>query len=80
MPAWRARPTPLPFSSNRSFLRLSAATLGIKNPYHAFSRALGFFYQPPPYPPGIHATAVIDPTAQIGEERISAPTSSSVRT
>src|SRR5580698_3847349 len=49
------------------FQEISAATLRIKNPYHAFSRALGLFYQPPTYPPGIHPTAVIDPTAVIGE-------------
>jgi UDP-3-O-[3-hydroxymyristoyl] glucosamine N-acyltransferase len=49
------------------FQEITAATLRIKNPYHAFSRALGFFYQPPAYPPGIHSTAVIDPTAEIGE-------------
>jgi UDP-3-O-[3-hydroxymyristoyl] glucosamine N-acyltransferase len=49
------------------FQEIEAATLRIKNPYHAFSRALGFFYQPPAYPPGIHPTAVIDPTAAIGE-------------
>ena len=49
------------------FPEISAATLRIKNPYHAFSRTLALFYQPPAYPPGIHATAVIDPTAQIGE-------------
>jgi UDP-3-O-[3-hydroxymyristoyl] glucosamine N-acyltransferase len=48
------------------FQEISAATLRIKNPYHAFSRALGLFYQPPAYPPGIHHTAVIDPTAIIG--------------
>jgi UDP-3-O-[3-hydroxymyristoyl] glucosamine N-acyltransferase len=47
------------------FPEISAATLRIKNPYHAFSRALALFYQPPSYPPGIHATAIIDPTAQI---------------
>ena len=33
------------------FQEISAATLRIKNPYHAFSRALGLFYQPPAYPP-----------------------------
>ena len=49
------------------FPEITAATLRIKNPYHAFSRALAFFYQPPSYPPGIHSTAVIDPTAEIGE-------------
>ncbi len=48
------------------FPEIAAATLRIKNPYHAFSRALALFYQPPAYPPGIHPTAVIDPTAKIG--------------
>src|SRR5215472_3127253 len=49
------------------FPEIETATLRIRNPYHAFSRALGLFYQPPPYTPGIHPTAVIDPTATIGE-------------
>lgn len=49
------------------FPEISAATLRIKNPYHAFSRALALFYQPPVYPQGVHPTAVIDPTAEIGE-------------
>jgi UDP-3-O-[3-hydroxymyristoyl] glucosamine N-acyltransferase len=49
------------------FQEIAAATLRIKNPYLAFSRALGLFYQPPAYSPGIHTTAVIDPTAEIGE-------------
>ena len=48
------------------FQEIEAATLRLKNPYLAFSRALGLFYQPPAYPPGIHATAVIDPSAEIG--------------
>jgi len=50
------------------FQQIPTATLRLKNPYFAFSRALGFFYQPPAYPPGIHPTAVIDPTAQIGPD------------
>ncbi|PSH05112.1 MAG: UDP-3-O-(3-hydroxymyristoyl)glucosamine N-acyltransferase [Acidobacteria bacterium] len=37
------------------------------NPYLAFARALELFYQPPRYQPGIHSTAVIDPTAKIGK-------------
>jgi UDP-3-O-[3-hydroxymyristoyl] glucosamine N-acyltransferase len=49
------------------FPEIAAATLRIKNPYWAFSRALALFYQPPAYPSGIHPTAVIDPTADIGE-------------
>jgi len=50
------------------FPEIEAATLRIKNPYLAFSRTLGLFYQPPVYEPGIHSTAVIDPTAVIGDE------------
>ena len=49
------------------FQEIAAATLRIKNPYLAFSRALGLFYRPPVYAPGIHPTAVIDPSAEIGE-------------
>jgi UDP-3-O-[3-hydroxymyristoyl] glucosamine N-acyltransferase len=49
------------------FPEIDAATLRIKNPYHAFSLALGMFYQPPRYAAGIHPTAVIDSTAEIGE-------------
>jgi UDP-3-O-[3-hydroxymyristoyl] glucosamine N-acyltransferase len=49
------------------FQEIATATLRLKNPYLAFSRALGFFYQPPAYTPGIHPTAVIDPSAHIGE-------------
>ncbi|MGA2673735.1 MAG: UDP-3-O-(3-hydroxymyristoyl)glucosamine N-acyltransferase [Terracidiphilus sp.] len=49
------------------FQEIATATLRLKNPYLAFSRALGLFYQPPAYASGIHPTAVIDPTAEIGE-------------
>ena len=49
------------------FPEIETATLRIANPYLAFSRALGFFYQRPVYEPGVHPTAVIHPTAQIGE-------------
>jgi UDP-3-O-[3-hydroxymyristoyl] glucosamine N-acyltransferase len=49
------------------FQEITAATLRVKNPYLAFSRALGLFYQPPVYSPGVHPTAVIDPSAEIGE-------------
>jgi UDP-3-O-[3-hydroxymyristoyl] glucosamine N-acyltransferase len=50
------------------FQEIPTATLRIKNPYFAFSRALGVFYQAPNYPPGIHPTAVVDPTAEIGAD------------
>lgn len=49
------------------FPEIPTPTLRIKNPYLAFARALGVFYQPPAYAPGIHPTAVVDPTAEIGE-------------
>lgn len=49
------------------FPEIAAATLRIKNPYYAFARALRLFYQPPEYAPGVHPTAVVDPTAEIGE-------------
>ena len=49
------------------FPEIAAATLRVKDPYLAFARALGCFYQPPAYPVGIHPTAVIDPAAEIGE-------------
>ena len=48
------------------FPEIETATLRLKNPYLAFSRTLALFYQPPAYAPGIHPTAVIDPTAEIG--------------
>ena len=50
------------------FQEITAATLRIKNPYLAFSRTLGLFYQPPAYAPGIHPTAIVDPTAKIGPD------------
>src|SRR5689334_9290626 len=37
-----------------------------KNPYLAFAQALELFYQPPKYEPGVHATAVVHPKAQVG--------------
>lgn len=37
------------------------------NPYLDFARALGFFYEPPRPAPGIHPTAVIAATAEVGE-------------
>jgi UDP-3-O-[3-hydroxymyristoyl] glucosamine N-acyltransferase len=49
------------------FQEISAPTLRIINPYLAFSRALALFYQPPAYTPGIHSTAIVDPSAEIGE-------------
>jgi UDP-3-O-[3-hydroxymyristoyl] glucosamine N-acyltransferase len=50
------------------FQEITAATLRIQNPYHAFNQVLGLFYQAPNYAPGIHPTAVVDPTAEIGTD------------
>jgi UDP-3-O-[3-hydroxymyristoyl] glucosamine N-acyltransferase len=49
-----------------SFPEISAATLRLANPYLAFARVIELFYQLPTYAPGIHPTAVIDPTAKVG--------------
>ncbi|HEY3988558.1 MAG TPA: UDP-3-O-(3-hydroxymyristoyl)glucosamine N-acyltransferase [Acidobacteriaceae bacterium] len=48
------------------FPEIAAATLRLANPYLAFAQAIGLFYPPPVYPPGIHPTAVIDASAEIG--------------
>src|SRR5271168_450714 len=50
------------------FAEVGTATLRTPNPYLAFARAVGIFYQPPVYAPGIHPTAVIDTTASIGRD------------
>lgn len=49
------------------FPEIAAATLRTTNPYLAFAKAIRLFYHEPDYPPGIHPTAVIDPTANIGK-------------
>ena len=43
------------------------AALRSANPYLTFAHAIELFYQAPRYAPGIHPTAVIAQTAQIGE-------------
>jgi UDP-3-O-[3-hydroxymyristoyl] glucosamine N-acyltransferase len=49
-----------------AFETISAATLRIANPYLAFASALELLYKLPAYVPGIHPTAVISASAQIG--------------
>jgi UDP-3-O-[3-hydroxymyristoyl] glucosamine N-acyltransferase len=49
------------------FPAIPVAMLRSKNPYFAFAEVLELFYQPPKYAPGIHATAVIHPSARIGQ-------------
>jgi UDP-3-O-[3-hydroxymyristoyl] glucosamine N-acyltransferase len=43
------------------------AALRTQNPYLAFAEALEFFYEPPVYKAGVHATAVVASSAKIGE-------------
>ncbi len=49
------------------FTEIATPTLRSNNPYLTFARALELFYQPPQYAPGVHATAVIHPTARLGK-------------
>jgi UDP-3-O-[3-hydroxymyristoyl] glucosamine N-acyltransferase len=51
-----------------NFEPIAAATLRTANPYLAFARAIDIFLPAPHYPPGIHATAVIDPSVEVGED------------
>ncbi len=50
-----------------SFPALATGMLRSKNPYLAWATAVDLFYQSPRYAPGIHPTAVIDPSAKIGK-------------
>jgi len=45
---------------------VSPALLRTVDPYFALARALELFHRPRPVEPGIHPTAVIDPSARIG--------------
>jgi len=62
------------------FEAISAATLRTANPYLAFARAIDVFHPAPKYPPGIHPTAVVDPSAapipkaQFNANTVSVPT------
>jgi UDP-3-O-[3-hydroxymyristoyl] glucosamine N-acyltransferase len=49
------------------FPAISTALLRSKNPYLTFARALELFCQPLRYEPGVHSTAVVHPSATIGE-------------
>ncbi len=46
----------------------SIPTLISDNPYLTFSQVIELFYQPPEPIPGIHPTAIIDDTAELGED------------
>jgi len=47
---------------------LPLPTVRSANPYLTFARALELFYQPPPFPAGIHPTSVVSPRARVGRE------------
>src|SRR4051812_47947599 len=49
------------------FPAITAPTLRAKDPYLAFARALELFHPRQRYAPGIHATAVVDGSAEIGK-------------
>jgi len=49
------------------FPSIPVSTLRTANPYYAFARVIEMFYRPPAYDKGVHPTAVIHPTARIGE-------------
>ncbi|MFV1960007.1 MAG: UDP-3-O-(3-hydroxymyristoyl)glucosamine N-acyltransferase [Planctomycetota bacterium] len=40
----------------------------VENPYLAFARAIGFFYEGPKVTPGIHPTAVVGENVRVGED------------
>jgi UDP-3-O-[3-hydroxymyristoyl] glucosamine N-acyltransferase len=48
------------------FPAITAAMLRVKDPYLAFAHALELFHKPLRYAAGVHATAVVHPTAKIG--------------
>jgi len=49
------------------FPAIATGMLRSKNPYLAFARAIALFHPAPQYAPGIHPTAVIHPSARIGD-------------
>jgi UDP-3-O-[3-hydroxymyristoyl] glucosamine N-acyltransferase len=50
------------------FPDIAAPTLRTANPYLAFAKAIGLFYQPPAFLAGIHPTAQIDQSAVLGRD------------
>lgn len=52
---------------SEDFPAVATGMLRCKNPYLSFARAINLFYQPPQYPAGVHPTAVVAPTAQLGK-------------
>ncbi len=52
---------------SHSFPVIEAPTLRVDDPYLTLSTAVGLFHTPPYYAPGIHPTAVVDPSAKLGD-------------
>ena len=50
------------------FPALRVPTLRVGNPYLAFAKAVGLFYKAPRYAPGVHPSAIVDPTAQLAAD------------
>jgi len=46
---------------------LERPSIVVENPYLAFARALRLFHPPPEHAPGVHPSAVVAPTARLGE-------------
>lgn len=61
----KTRASAIIVSKEEGAIRIPA--LRSTNPYLDFARALEFFYEPPRYSGGIHASAVISATARIGD-------------
>jgi len=51
---------------SEDFPEIPTGMLRSKNPYLAFARAINLFYSSPSYQPGVHPTAVIAASAEIG--------------
>jgi UDP-3-O-[3-hydroxymyristoyl] glucosamine N-acyltransferase len=52
---------------SKDFAAGSVPLLRSTNPYLTFAKAIELFYQPPKYTAGVHPTAVVAPTAKIGD-------------
>jgi UDP-3-O-[3-hydroxymyristoyl] glucosamine N-acyltransferase len=53
---------------SEDFPAVATAMLRSSDPYWAFARCVELFYEAPRYPPGVHPTAVIHPSAKIGAD------------
>src|SRR5437763_14115787 len=52
---------------DEDFPALDKPTLRIKNPHYAYAQTVELFHQPQRYDAGIHPTAVIHPSARVGQ-------------